>query len=178
MGELIGSKTEANLLKAFSVESEQRNKYVYFAEVAKKEGLLQIADILKKNALNEEAHAKVWYNILNSGVGSTYDNILEAIEEEAEEYEEMYLEFEMEARKEGFDAIADLFKKVAKIEKGHKEELNKIIEMLDNNHIFEKDKETVWECANCGYTVVSKKAPEECEVCKMKKESFRNKQSI
>lgn len=178
MGELIGSKTEANLLKAFSIESEQRNKYVYFAEVAKKEGLLQVADILQKNALNEEAHAKVWYNILNSGVGSTYDNILEAIEEESKKYEEMYFEFAIEARKEGFDAIADLFDKVAKIEKGHEEELNRIIEMLDNNQIFERTEETIWECANCGYTVVSKKAPEECEVCKLKQESFRNKKSI
>ena len=160
-----GTKTEKNLQEAFSGESQARNKYTYFASVAKKEGYEQIAALFLSTADNEKEHAKMWYKLLNDGIGSTIDNLKEAAEGENYEWTDMYATFAKEAREEGFDKIADLFEGVAAIEKEHEERYRKLLANIEGDLVFSKYGDVVWQCANCGHICVGKKAPEVCPVC-------------
>ncbi len=162
---LKGTKTEANLMAAFAGESQARNKYTYFASKAKKDGYVQIAAIFEETANNEKEHAKMWYKLLNDGIGSTIDNLKEAADGENHEWTDMYVSFAKEAREEGFEEIAKLFEGVAAIEKEHEERYRKLLANIEGDLIFSKDGDVVWQCANCGHICVGQKAPEVCPVC-------------
>ena len=162
--ELKGSKTEANLLKAFAEESQARNKYTYFASKAKKEGYNQIAAVFEETAENEKEHAKLWFKHLN-GIGSTYENLIAAASGENEEWTDMYKQMAKTAREEGFEEIARQFEGVAEIEKRHEERYLKLAKNVKENTVFVKEGEKVWICTNCGHIHVGKIAPEVCPVC-------------
>ena len=162
--ELKGSKTETNLLAAFMGESEARNKYTYFASVAKKEGYEQIAAIFQTTADNEKEHAKMWFKELGL-LGTTSENLLSAAEGENYEWTDMYARFAKEAEEEGFTALAIKFRMVAEIEKHHEERYRALLQNVEMQQVFEKSTVTVWECRNCGHIVVGTKAPEVCPVC-------------
>ena len=162
--ELKGSRTEANLAAAFAGESQARNKYTYFASVAKKEGYEQIAEIFLKTAENEKEHAKLWFKHLN-GIGTTAENLLAAAEGENYEWTDMYDEFAKVAEEEGFTKIAYQFRAVAAIEKTHEERYRALLSNVEMQKVFEKAEETIWECRNCGHLVMGKKAPALCPVC-------------
>ena len=161
---LTGTQTFENLMAAFAGESQARNKYTYFASKAKKDGYVQIAKIFEETAANEKEHAKIWYKILE-GVGSTVENLENAAEGEHEEWTEMYPGFAETARKEGFNDIADLFEKVAAIEKEHEERYRKLIENIKGGLVFSRDGDRIWQCSNCGHIVVGPSAPDVCPVC-------------
>ena len=163
--DLKGSKTEANLMAAFSGESQARNKYTYFASKAKKDGYQQIAAIFEETAANEREHAKMWYKLLSGGIGTTLENLGHAAEGENFEWTDMYAGFEKEAREEGFDKIADLFAGVAAVEKEHEERYRKLIANIENGVVFSREGDTIWQCRNCGHICVGRKAPEVCPVC-------------
>lgn len=173
--ELKGSKTEQNLMTAFAGESEARNKYSYFAAKAKKDGFEQIAEIFCETASNEMAHAKLWYELLNGEVGDTKANLISAAEGEHFEWYDMYARMEKEAREEGFDQIAFLFKAVADIEKLHEERFRKLIDNVDSGKVFTKDGDRIWICRNCGHIVIWKSAPVVCPVCRHPKAFFQIK---
>ena len=162
--ELKGSKTEKNLRTAFSGESEARNKYTYFASVARKEGFEQIAEIFQKTADNEKEHAKMWFKALG-GLSDTAANLLSAAEGENYEWTDMYATFAKEAEEEGFTDIAAKFRMVAAIEKTHEERYRALLSNVEMQKVFEKADMTIWECRNCGHLVMGKKAPEVCPVC-------------
>ena len=163
--ELKGSKTEKNLMAAFSGESEARNKYTYYASKAKKDGYVQIAKLFEETAANEKEHAKIWFKLLKDGIGATADNLADAASGENYEWTEMYPTFAKEAKEEGFDHIAYLFEQVAKIEKEHEERYKKLLANIEGGIVFSRDDEMIWQCSNCGHIVVGKKAPEVCPVC-------------
>ena len=163
--ELKGSKTVTNLLAAFAGESEARNKYTYFASKAKKDGYVQIAKIFEETANNEKEHAKIWFKLLNGGIGSTAENLKAAAAGENYEWTDMYATFAKEAREEGFDDIARLFEQVAEIEKEHEARYLKLLANVENGMVFSKDGDVIWQCSNCGHVVIGKKAPEVCPVC-------------
>lgn len=163
--ELKGSKTETNLLAAFAGESEARNKYTYFASKAKKDGYVQIAKIFEETANNEKEHAKIWFKLLNGGIGSTAENLKAAAAGENYEWTDMYATFAKEAREEGFDDIARLFEQVAEIEKEHEARYLKLLANVENGMVFSKDGDVIWQCSNCDHVVIGKKAPEVCPVC-------------
>ena len=163
--ELKGSKTETNLLAAFAGESEARNKYTYFASKAKKDGYVQIAKIFEETADNEKEHAKIWFKLLNGGIGSTEENLKAAAAGENYEWTDMYATFAKEAREEGFDQIAALFEMVGEIEKEHEARYLKLLENIENGLVFSKEGDTIWKCSNCGHIVIGKNAPEVCPVC-------------
>ena len=165
MAELKGSKTEKNLETAFAGESMARNKYTYFASKARKDGFVQIANIFEETANNEKEHAKMWFKLLNGGIGSTADCLAAAAEGENYEWTDMYATFAKEAREEGFDEIARLFEGVAAIEKEHEERYRKLLANVEGDLVFSKDGDVIWQCSNCGHIVVGKKAPEVCPVC-------------
>ncbi|HJC56465.1 MAG TPA: rubrerythrin family protein [Candidatus Eisenbergiella intestinipullorum] len=165
MAELKGSKTEKNLETAFAGESMARNKYTYFASKARKEGYVQIANIFEETANNEKEHAKMWFKLLNNGIGSTAECLQAAAEGENYEWTDMYATFAKEAKEEGFDEIARLFEGVAAIEKEHEERYRKLLANVENGLVFSKDGDTIWQCSNCGHIVIGKKAPEVCPVC-------------
>ena len=162
--ELKGSKTEKNLMEAFAGESQARNKYTYFASVAKKEGYEQIAELFLETAENEKEHAKIHFKYLN-GIGDTKANLASAAAGENFEWTDMYVEFARVAREEGFDRIANLFERVADIEKAHEERYRKLLKNIDDKLVFSKDGECVWVCRNCGHIVIGKEAPAVCPVC-------------
>ncbi len=159
-----GTKTEQNLRTAFSGESEARNKYTYFASVAKKEGYEQIAAIFLKTAENEKEHAKLWFKELK-GIGNTLDNLESAARGENYEWTDMYAEFAKTAEEEGFHDLAKKFRLVAAIEKHHEERYRALIQNIEMAKVFEKSEVKVWECRNCGHIVVGTKAPEVCPTC-------------
>lgn len=165
MAELKGSKTEKNLETAFAGESMARNKYTYFASKARKEGYVQIANIFEETANNEKEHAKMWFKLLNGGIGSTAECLEAAAEGENYEWTDMYDTFAKEAREEGFEEIARLFDGVAAIEKEHEERYRKLLANVENGLVFSKEGDTIWQCSNCGHIVIGKKAPEVCPVC-------------
>ena len=165
MAELKGSKTEKNLETAFAGESMARNKYTYFASKARKEGYVQIANIFEETANNEKEHAKMWFKLLNDGIGSTAECLQAAAEGENYEWTDMYDTFAKEAREEGFEEIARLFEGVAAIEKEHEERYRKLLANVENGLVFSKEGDTIWQCSNCGHIVIGKKAPEVCPVC-------------
>lgn len=175
MADLKGTKTEANLMAAFAGESQARNKYTYFASKAKKDGYVQIAKIFEETAENEKEHAKIWYKLLNDGIGSTTENLKAAAEGENFEWTDMYVQFAKEAREEGFNEIADLFDGVAAIEKEHEERYRKLLANIEGDLVFSKDGDVVWQCANCGHICVGKKAPEVCPVCNHPQSYFQVK---
>lgn len=159
-----GTKTEQNLRAAFSGESEARNKYTYFASVAKKEGFEQISAIFQKTADNEKEHAKMWFKELK-GIGTTAENLLAAAEGENYEWTDMYATFAKEAEEEGFTALAAKFRAVAAVEKEHEERYRALLHNVEAQEVFAKSSVTVWECRNCGHIAVGMKAPEICPVC-------------
>ena len=165
MAELKGSKTEKNLETAFAGESMARNKYTYFASKAKKDGYVQIAAIFEETANNEKEHAKMWFKLLNGGIGSTAENLLAAAQGENYEWTDMYDTFAKEAREEGFDHIAYLFESVGKIEKEHEERYRALLANVKNGEVFKKGSIVVWECSNCGHIVIGEQAPQMCPVC-------------
>lgn len=165
MSVLKGTKTEANLQAAFAGESQARNKYTYYASKAKKDGFEQIAALFLETANNEKEHAKIWFKLLNDGIGDTAANLQDAAEGENYEWTDMYARFAKDAREEGFDHIAYLFEEVGKIEKEHEERYRKLLANVEGGLVFSKDGDTIWECANCGHIHVGKQAPEVCPVC-------------
>ncbi len=166
-----GTKTEKNLMAAFSGESEARNKYTYFASKAKKEGFEQISALFLKTAENEKEHAKMWFKELN-GIGDTAQNLEAAADGENFEWTDMYEEFAKDAEKEGFDALAKKFRLVAAIEKHHEERYRALLKNVETNKVFEKSEVKVWECRNCGHIIVGTKAPEVCPTCAHPKSYF------
>ena len=160
----VGTETEKNLRSAFSGESEARNKYTYFASVAKKEGYEQIAALFQKTADNEKEHAKMWFKELN-GIGTTAENLVSAAEGENFEWTDMYADFAKTAEEEGFTELAEKFRMVAEIEKTHEERYRALLHNVETKEVFEKSEVKVWECRNCGHIVVGVKAPQVCPVC-------------
>ena len=166
-----GTQTEKNLETAFAGESQARNKYTYFASVAKKEGYEQMAALFLKTADNEKEHAKMWFKELN-GLGNTADNLLSAAEGENYEWTDMYDGFAKTAEEEGFPELAAKFRAVAAIEKHHEERYRALLKNIEAAQVFEKSEVKVWECRNCGHIVVGTKAPEVCPVCAHPKAYF------
>ena len=162
--ELKGSRTEKNLMTAFAGESQARNKYTYFASVARKEGYEQIAAIFEQTANNEKEHAKLWFKALGE-LGDTAQNLAAAAEGENYEWTEMYKEFADVAEEEGFAKLAYQFRAVAEIEKAHEERYRKLLNNVEMQQVFEKGEMTMWECRNCGHLVMGKKALPVCPVC-------------
>lgn len=163
--DLKGSKTEQNLMSAFAGESQARNKYTYYASKAKKEGFEQISSLFLETAENEKEHAKIWFKLLHGGIADTATNLKDAADGEHYEWTDMYLNFAKDAREEGFTHIAYLFEEVAKIEKEHEERYQKLLSNVNEEKVFTKDDEVVWQCANCGHTHVGTKALKVCPVC-------------
>ena len=159
-----GTKTEKNLWEAFAGESQARNKYTYFASVAKKQGFEQIAALFLKTADNEKEHAKLWFKALGE-LGDTAENLLHAAEGENYEWTDMYDKFAKEADEEGFHELAEQFRSVAAIEKSHEDRYRALLNNVETAQVFEKSEVKVWECRNCGHLVVGTKAPEVCPVC-------------
>ena len=159
-----GTKTEKNLREAFAGESQARNKYTYFASVAKKAGYEQIAALFLKTADNEKEHAKLWFKALGE-LGTTEENLLEAASGENAEWTDMYERMAKEADEEGFHDLAKQFRGVAAIEKAHEERYRALLKNLETKQVFEKAGVQIWECRNCGHIVVGTKAPEVCPVC-------------
>lgn len=172
---LKGTKTEANLAAAFAGESQARNKYTYYASKAKKEGYEQIAQLFLETAENEKEHAKMWFKLLNGGIGTTEKNLLDAAEGENYEWVDMYSKMAADAREEGFEEIAKLFEGVAAIEKTHEERYRKLLANVKEGLVFSRDGDMVWECGNCGHIHVGKKAPDVCPVCAHPKAYFKLK---
>lgn len=159
-----GTKTEQNLRDAFAGESQARNKYTYFASVAKKEGYEQMAELFLKTADNEKEHAKMWFKELE-GIGNTAENLAAAAEGENYEWTDMYDGFAKTAEAEGFPELAEKFRMVAAIEKAHEERYRALLHNVEAQEVFAKSEVKVWECRNCGHIVVGEKAPEVCPVC-------------
>ena len=166
-----GTQTEKNLEAAFAGESQARNKYTYFASVAKKEGYEQISALFLKTADNEKEHAKMWFKEL-SGIGNTAQNLEAAADGENYEWTDMYESFAKTAEEEGFEELAAKFRMVAAIEKSHEERYRALLKNVETAQVFEKSEVKVWECRNCGHIVVGTKAPDICPVCAHPQASF------
>lgn len=166
-----GTQTEKNLMTAFTGESEARNKYTFFADIARKEGYEQIADIFLKTAANEQEHAELWFNELN-GVGDTSYNLSAAAAGENYEWTDMYAGFAKTAEEEGFPALAARFRMVAEIERHHEERYRALLKNVETAAVFEKSEVKVWECRVCGHIVVGTKAPQACPVCRHSQSYF------
>ena len=162
--ELKGTKTEQNLWEAFEGESQARNKYTYFAEVARREGYEQLAEIFLTTARNEQEHARLWFDALG-GIQGTAANLKAAAEGENYEWTDMYQDFAKTAEEEGFPELAQRFRLVAEIEKHHEERYRALLHNLETAQVFEKSEVKVWECRNCGHIAVGTKAPEVCPAC-------------
>jgi len=176
MESLKGSKTEENLKTAFAGESQAHTKYQYYASKAKKEGYVQIANIFEETARNEKEHAKLWFKLLHDNdVPTTTQNLLDAANGENYEWTDMYDEFAKTAKEEGFARIAFLFEGVAKIEKEHEERYRKLLANVNDELVFSRDGDQIWQCDNCGHIVIGKKAPEKCPVCAHPKAYFQIK---
>ena len=174
--ELKGSKTAANLAAAFAGESQARNKYTHYASKAKKDGFEQIAAIFAETADNEKEHAKIWFKLLHDGeIPTTLENLKDAAAGENYEWTDMYRTFAEEAREEGFAKIAALFEMVGAIEKEHEERYRKLLQIIEDEVVFSKDVDVIWQCRNCGHIVIGKKAPEICPVCSHPKAYFQVK---
>ena len=173
-----GSKTEKNLLKAFAGESQARNRYTFFASIAKKEGFEQIAAIFHETADNEKEHAEVFFKYLEGGevvieagypagkIGGTAENLLSAAEGEKLEWGTLYPEFEKVARKEKFQDVAESFKEIAEVEEQHEKRYRKLLENVKKGLVFKRDSVVKWKCRNCGYVHTGKEAPDTCPACK------------
>lgn len=166
-----GTKTEKNLAEAFAGESQARNKYTYFANIAAREGYDQLSEIFLKTARNEQEHARIWFEELGN-LGNTAENLLHAAEGENYEWTDMYARFAKDAEEEGFTQLAARFNRVAAIEKSHEERYRALLKNVEMQKVFEKGEETMWECRVCGHLVMGKKAPEVCPVCKYAQSYF------
>ena len=179
MGKSIkGSKTEQNLLKAFAGESQARNRYTYFASVAKKSGFEQIANIFMETAENEKEHAKIFFKHLEGGdveitvtypagvISDTKTNLEAAAAGENMEWTTLYADFSKTAKDEGFPEVARSFEQVAKVEKFHEARYRKLINNVGNSEVFKKKASVKWQCLNCGYVIEGTEAPKECPACK------------
>jgi rubrerythrin len=188
MAKLKGTKTEQNLLKAFAGESQARNRYTYFASVAKREGYEQISAIFLETAENEKEHAKLFFKHLEGGmveitakypagmIGKTADNLLASANGEKEEWGAIYPDFEKIARKEGFNDVADTFKEIAEVEAEHENRYRKLLENIKTGSVFKKDKVVRWKCRNCGHVHEGKEAPINCPACKHPQSYFEIKE--
>ena len=163
--ELSGTKTEQNLMEAFTRESEARNQYTFYAAQAKTEGYLQIANLFEKTANNEAAHAKIWYQYLNDGIQDTRCHLKNAAANENYEWTQMYKQMANEAREEGFEEIACVMEQVADIEKAHEARYVALLHHMEDETMFEKKNGVVWECLNCGHLHYGCAAPDMCPVC-------------
>ena len=174
MKELKGTKTEKNLQEAFAGESMARNKYSYWASKAKKDGYVQIAAIFEETANNEKEHAKLWFKLLEGGaIRPTTDNLAAAAAGENFEWTDMYDRMAREADEEGFPEIAETMRGVAAIEKEHEERYRKLLKNIEDECVFSRDNDVIWQCSNCGHIVIGKRAPEECPVCKHARAYFQ-----
>lgn len=172
--DLKGTKTYENLMAAFGGESMARNKYTYFASQAKKDGYVQISKIFEETADNEKEHAKLWYKAAE-GIGTTAENLITAAEGEHYEWTEMYPGFADVADEEGFKDIATQMRLVADVEEKHEERYRKLAANLKEGKVFEREEEVTWQCINCGYITVAKKAPAVCPACKHPQAFFQIK---
>lgn len=172
---LKGSQTEKNLQAALAGESIARNKYDWYANKAKEDGYEQIAAIFKETARNEQAHAMIWYKILNEGIDATDKNLQHGVDGENYEWTDMYPEFAKTAREEGFDFIANLFEKVAEIEKEHEERYKKLLQNVKGGLVFSRDGDMIWQCRYCGHICIGKQAPKICPVCAQPQSYFQLK---
>jgi len=176
--EMKDSETEKNLLKAFAGESQARNRYSYFASVAKKEGFEQIAGIFLETADNEKEHAEIFFRYLVGGdteieasypagkIGTTKENLLAAAEGEKMEWGTLYPDFEKIARDEGFEDVADSFKEIGEVEEYHEKRYRRLLENVSKGEVFRKGESVMWKCRNCGYVHEGKEAPKSCPACK------------
>ncbi|MCC8073090.1 MAG: rubrerythrin family protein [Clostridiales bacterium] len=174
MKNLEGTKTQANLVAAYAGESQARNKYTFYAQKARTDGFVQIAKIFEETASNEQAHAKIWFDLLG-GATDTASNLKDAASGEHFEWTDMYANFAKEARDEGFDNIAWLFDAVAKVEKEHEQRFLKFAENVNDGIVFSRDEDKIWICSNCGHIHIGKSAPEKCPVCSHPKAYFEIK---
>jgi rubrerythrin len=165
MADLKGTKTEKNLLEAFAGESQARNKYTYYASVARKEGYEQLAEIFQETADNEKEHAKLHLKAL-AGIGNTVENLKAAASGENFEWTQMYPKMALEAREEGFGDIAVIFEGIAKIEKAHQERYQRLRKAVEDGTVFSKSAQVTWKCRNCGHLHEGTAAPQLCPVCK------------
>jgi rubrerythrin len=176
MSNLKGTKTEANLQEAFAGESQARNKYTYFAGMAKKEGYEQIAALFLETADNEKEHAKIWFKQLHDGaVPNTVANLVAAAAGEHAEWTDMYARMAREAREEGFTHIAFLFEAVGKIEKDHEARYLTLLKNIEDGKVFKSEKSENWHCLNCGYVHTANEAPKQCPVCQHPQSYFQKK---
>ena len=177
MSSLKGTKTEKNLLTAFAGESQARNRYTFFASVAKKEGYEQISALFQKTADEEKEHGKLFFKQLKGGaaeivaaypagmIGTTRDNLLAAAEGEKHEWDTLYPDFAGVAEEEGFTEIANLFRQVATVEAHHEQRYRKLLAAVVQGTVFARDTPTLWYCRNCGHVHEGREAPEKCQVC-------------
>lgn len=184
MSSLKGSKTEKNLLKAFAGESQARNRYTFFASVARKEDYIQIQQIFEETAANEKEHAEVFFKYLEGGeveitagfpagkIGTTAENLLAAAEGEHMEWGTLYPSFEKTAEKEGFHEVAESFKEIAEVEEEHEKRYRKLLSNVEKGTVFKRDVEVEWHCLNCGYIHHGKEAPDLCPACKHAKSYY------
>ena len=182
--EMKGSETEGNLLKAFAGESQARNRYTFFASVARKEGFRQIAEIFEETAGNEKEHAEIFFKYLGGGdveivasypagrIEDSKQNLLAAAEGEKLEWSLLYPEFEKVAREEGFDDVADSFKEIAEVEGYHERRYRKLLKNLQEGKVFKRGEAVKWKCGNCGYVYEGDEAPAECPACKHAREYY------
>lgn len=190
MGSIVGTQTEKNVLKAFAGESQAKNRYTFFAKVAKKEGYEQIAALFEETAINEEQHAKTFFKFLTSGepveitaaypagfIGSTLENLKASAAGENEEWAELYPEFADLAEKEGFPEIARAFRNIANVEKEHEARYLKLAENIEKSHVFEKEEVIRWKCRKCGHVHEGKKAPILCPTCSHPQGYFEKKET-
>jgi len=174
---IIGTQTEKNLLKAFAGESQARNRYTFFSSKAKKEGLMQIADIFQETASQEKEHGERFFKFLEGGdieitecfpagiIGTTLDNLKAAAAGEAYEWSDMYPKFAEVARKEGFKQIAAAFEAISVAEKQHEKRFRDLADNLEAGKVFKRNAKVVWRCRNCGYLHEAEEAPQTCPAC-------------
>ena len=166
MKELKGTKTEKNLMDAFAGESQAHTKYLYYASKAKKDGYVQISNLFIETALNEKEHAKLWFKYLHGGeIPKTTQNLADAADGENYEWTDMYERMAKEAEEEGFDEIAAKMRMVGAIEKHHEERYRKLLQNINDEIVFSREGDVIWQCSNCGHIVIGKKAPMVCPVC-------------
>ncbi len=166
MKELKGTKTEKNLMEAFAGESQAHTKYLYYASKAKKEGYVQISNLFIETALNEKEHAKLWFKYLHGGeVPTTTQNLEDAANGENFEWTDMYERMAKEAEEEGFNEIAAKMRMVGAIEKHHEERYRQLLKNINDEIVFSREGDVIWQCSNCGHIVIGKKAPKICPVC-------------
>lgn len=170
---LRGSKTEKNLFKTFAGESRARNKYSFYAEKAREDGFMYVADVFEETAGNEKAHAREAYRRYLDRISNTKNNLIESALGESEENKVIYKEFEEIARDEGFDEIADFYKELQEVEGYHKERFLELAKRLKEGKMFKANKEQYWQCLNCGYIYEGEEAPMNCPLCKYPRSYFK-----